>query len=96
MSPSESCRWNKSDQVESRAINCSVAYIVDDIVIMAPTLTSVIQAAGSPTLLCILGSRMFFNIKEAAEHGVNIGTNWASYLPSIPEEAIRFEPVLDD
>ena len=39
---------------------------------------------------------MFFNIKEAAEHGVNIGTNWASYLPSISEEAIRFEPVLDE
>ena len=22
---------------------------------------------------------MFFNLKEAAEHGVNIGTNWSSY-----------------
>ena len=30
---------------------------------------------------------MFFNLKEAAEHGVNVGTNWSSYSHS----AIRFE-----
>lgn len=42
---------------------------------------------GSPTLLCILGSRISFNLKEAAEHGVNVGTNWASYTHS----AICFE-----
>ena len=30
---------------------------------------------------------MFFNLKEAAEHGVNIGTNWSSYSHS----AIRFD-----
>ena len=35
----------------------------------------IISVLGSPTLLCILGSRMFFNLKEAAEHGVNVGTN---------------------
>ena len=42
---------------------------------------------GSPTLLSVAGSRMFFNLKEAAEHGVNIGTNWSSYSHS----AIRFD-----
>ena len=42
---------------------------------------------GSPTLLSVAGSRMFFNIKEAAEHGVNIGTNWSSYSHS----AIRLD-----
>ena len=42
---------------------------------------------GSPTLLCVAGSRMFFNLKEAAEHGVNVGTNWSSYSHS----AIRFD-----
>ena len=40
---------------------------------------NIIAVLGSPTLLCILGSRMFFNLKEAAEHGVNVGTNWSSY-----------------
>ena len=34
------------------------------------------------TLLCILGSHIFFNLKEAAEHGVNVGTNWSSYSHS--------------
>ena len=42
---------------------------------------------GAPTLLCVLGSRMFFNLKEAAEHGVNVGTNWSSYSHS----AIHFD-----
>ena len=42
---------------------------------------------GSPTLLCVIGSRMFFNLKEAAEDGVNVGTNWSSYSHS----AIRFD-----
>ena len=40
---------------------------------------NIISTLGSPTLLCILGSRMFFNLKEAAEHGVNVGTNWSSH-----------------
>ena len=30
---------------------------------------------------------MFFNLKEAAEHGVNVGTNWSSYSHS----AIQFD-----
>ena len=50
-------------------------------------LNAVLEALGSTTLLCILGSRMFFNLKEAAEHGVNVGTNWSSYSHS----AIHFD-----
>ena len=50
--------------------------------------SAVFEALGSPTLLCILGSRMLFNLKEAAEHGVNIGTNWSSYTHTI---SIDFE-----
>ena len=42
--------------------------------------STVISAIGSPTLLCILGSRLCFNLKEAAEHGVNVGTNWSSHF----------------
>ena len=41
-----------------------------------------LNGLGSPTLLCILGSRMFFNLKEAAEHGVNAGTNFQSHTVS--------------
>ena len=48
---------------------------------------ALLSGFGSPTLLCVAGSRMFFNLKEAAEHGVNIGTNWSSYSHS----AIRFD-----
>ena len=43
---------------------------------------TLVNALGSPTLLCILGSRMFFKLKEAAEHGVNAGTNWGSHTHS--------------
>ena len=43
---------------------------------------NIIAALGSTTFLCILGSRMFFNLKEAAEHGINIGTNWSSHSHS--------------
>ena len=46
-----------------------------------------LQVIGSPTILCVIGSRMFFNLKEAAEHGVNVGTNWASYSHT----TIRFD-----
>ena len=42
-------------------------------------LAALLEGFGSPTLLCIFGSRVFFNLKEAAEHGVNVGTNWSSY-----------------
>ena len=40
----------------------------------------------STTPLSIIGSRIFFNLKEAADHGVSTGSNWASYANS----AIRF------
>ena len=56
-----------------------------------PLVTSLLTTLGSPTLLCVAGSRMFFNLKEAAEHGVNIGTNWSSYSHS----AIQFDEPQD-
>ena len=49
--------------------------------------TDVFTAPGSPTLLCVLGSHIFFNLFEACERGVNIGTNWSSYSHS----AVQFE-----
>ena len=48
---------------------------------------SLLEGLGSFTFLSIAGNRMFFNLKEAAEHGVNLGTNWSSYSHS----AIQFD-----
>ena len=36
---------------------------------------NVLDTLGNPALLTILGSRMMFNLKEAAEIGMNEGTN---------------------
>ena len=71
-----------------RAIFVAVFTIIGDrFDINGSVLYNTILTLGSPTWLCILGSRMFFNLKEAAEHGVNVGTNWSSYSHS----AIRFD-----
>ena len=70
------------------AIMCLIFSTLDDK--LAPTSLiggAIFEGLGSPTPLCILGSRLFFNLKEAAEHRVNIGTNWSSYSHS----AIRFQ-----
>ena len=56
--------------------------LVDNVIV-----SNILATLGQPTFLCILGSRMFFNLKEAAEHGVNVGTNWGSYSHS----AIHFD-----
>lgn len=65
----------------SRVIMCSVFNILNGEFFATTSfeVSAVFEALGSPTLLCILGSRMLFNLKEAAEHGVNTGTNWSSY-----------------
>ena len=62
-----------------RVTLCSVFLIMDD---RFKNASAIFQSLGSPTLLCVFGSRMFFNLKEAAEHGVNVGTNWSSYSHS--------------
>lgn len=50
-------------------------------------IVNVIGTLGRPTLLSLLGSRVMFNLKEAAEHGVNVVTNWSSFSHS----AIHFD-----
>lgn len=52
---------------------------------------TMLNALCSPALLCALGSRIFFKLKEAAENGVNVGTNWSSYSHSAIRSGIRFE-----
>lgn len=39
-------------------------------------LANILEALGDPTLLCVLGSRMLINLKEAGERGVNEGTSY--------------------
>ena len=65
---------------------CSIINICSS-TFATPLQGAVLGAVGSPTLLSIVGNRMFYNLKEAAERGVNVGTNWSSYSHS----GIRFE-----
>lgn len=78
----QNCQRKNFSPTCYRAISCSIFNVVQ--IGFAPSFVSavVLEALGSPTLLCILGSRMFFNLKEAAEHGVSTGTNWSSHSHS--------------
>ena len=66
------------------AISVSVIQLAGNIVVDGSTffVITILGTFGNPLLLTILGSLMFFNLKEAAEHGVNKGTNWASHTAS--------------
>ena len=78
----------ESDLTFSFRVICIVVFAIAEVkTATSQALAAVINYLGSVTLLCVLGSRMFFNLKEAAEHGVNVGTNWASYSHS----AIHFD-----
>ena len=67
-----------------RTISVGILAIVSEE--MSPTEPAVVSyifgLLASTTPLCILGSRIFFNLKEAAERGITVGTNWASYSQS--------------
>ena len=65
-----------------RAIMVTVFVLVGDRFELGTGGSIVVLTLGSPALLCVIGSRMFFNLKEAAEHGVNVGTNWSSHTYS--------------
>ena len=71
----------------SRAICIAAFAIAENEIPASLVLSNIVLSLGSPALLCILGSRMFFNLKEAAEHGVNVGTNRSSNSHS----EIRFD-----
>ena len=61
-----------------RALACSLFSILQFVKIDNEVLSNVFEGLGSPTLLCILGSHMMFNLKEAGERGLNVGTNLKS------------------
>ena len=69
------------------ALFCLLAKLLNDLAGSSLIVSALLSGLGSPTLLSVTGSRMFFNLKEAAEHGINVGTNWSSYSHS----AIRFD-----
>ncbi|KAL5476994.1 hypothetical protein ACEPAI_3180 [Sanghuangporus weigelae] len=69
-------------------IFCSVCQIVSYVLVeISPLTADVLNAAGSPTLLCILGSQMLIDLKEAGERGANVGTN---YTPANSVSEIDF------
>lgn len=39
-------------------------------------LSNLFLTIGSPSILCVLGSNMLFNLKEAGERGLNQGTSY--------------------
>ncbi|THH05849.1 hypothetical protein EW145_g4504 [Phellinidium pouzarii] len=57
-------------------IFCTVAQITSDITELSTFLSNLLEIIGSPTLLCILGSRLLIHMKEAGERGVNEGTSY--------------------
>ena len=57
-------------------VSCCVINIVQFKVVSSNAfLSNVLATLGNPALLTILGNRMLFNLQEAAELGVNQGTN---------------------
>ena len=57
-------------------VACCIINIIDfRIWVSSVFVSDVLNALGNPALLTILGSRMLFNLKVAAELGVNGGTN---------------------
>ena len=46
------------------------------IVVDNQLVAAILSAAGSPTLLSILGGHLLINLKEAGEMGANGGTNY--------------------
>ncbi|EJC99467.1 uncharacterized protein FOMMEDRAFT_160522 [Fomitiporia mediterranea MF3/22] len=59
------------------AVSCCVLNIMQlYIQPKSNNLASFLEQAGSPSFLCILGSRLFFNMKEAGKLGVNEGTSY--------------------
>ena len=57
----------------------AVTIVGDEFLSKETTAESILIALASPSLLCILGSRLFFNLKDAAERSV--GSDWSSYSP---------------
>lgn len=63
--------------VPNSVLACSIFNVIQDR-ILAPNYYVVVllQAIGNPSFLCVLGSRLLVNLREAGELGLNEGTNY--------------------
>ena len=48
-------------------------------------LSNVLVSIGNPSFLCIIGSRLLINLKEAVESSLDEGTNYRSSLRSVSD-----------
>ncbi|EJC99477.1 uncharacterized protein FOMMEDRAFT_160536 [Fomitiporia mediterranea MF3/22] len=58
------------------AVSCCIFNIMEFKVDTSVSLALLLEQFGSRSFLCILGSRVFFNMKEAGKLGVNEGTSY--------------------
>ena len=56
------------------ATSCSIFNLLQLKYANSIVLELVLEGLGSPTLLCILGSRLFFSLKKAGEYRENVRT----------------------
>lgn len=80
-----------SRNCETRVIFVSIFAMIGNRYGQSSTLASVVvlQFLGSPTFLCILGSRMFFNLRESAERWGDDGSE--SSLADNSHNGIQFD-----
>ena len=52
-------------------------------------LSDILASLGNPAFLCVLGSRMLFNLKEAGERGQNEGTSYNATSKTAQESNIN-------
>lgn len=61
----------------NRAISCCVLNLIEyKLIVSNAFLECLLESLGSPSLLCVLGSIVLFNLKEAGEQGLNQGTSF--------------------
>lgn len=66
---------------------CSILNIIEfEVNVTNFFVANILDSLGRPSVLCLLGSRMLFNLKDAGERGVNEGTNYK--LGNTEEETV--------
>ena len=89
---SHPCRLMSANALLKSAISTSVFNILNfKVQVSNIFLSGVLTQLGNPALSSLLGSRMLFNMKEAAERGLNEGTNYRT-PPSTMSEMDFAEP----
>ena len=76
---------------------CTVLNVLNDtrfLSLRSYTLAALFVALGSPALLCVLGNRMFFNLRQAAEHaaGLDSDQSWSTFEHDALEFGLGGDP----